>query len=188
MDVRVNETEPRRLRVLFLCTGNSARSQIAEAILARKGRERFVVASAGSQPASRINPLTVSTLQEFGIDWSGRVPKGIDAVFSDSWDLIITVCDRAREACPTFPGSPAFAHWGLPDPAAVAGSESARLQAFRDTVNYLSRRIDLLLALPVEKLERLALELRVRAIAEESPVSPAGGADETQLPVRPSQS
>ena len=86
------------------------------------------------------------------------------------WDLIITVCDQAREACPTFPGRPAFAHWGMPDPAAVVGSEDVRRQAFRDTVHYLSRRIDLLLALPVEKLQRLALEQRVRAIADQSAI------------------
>lgn len=156
------------LRLFFLCTGNSARSQIGEAILARKGRDRFVVATAGSQPAPRVNPLTVDVLGEFGIDWNGRAPKGIDAVMNQQWDLIITVCDQAREACPTFPGRPAFAHWGMPDPAAVAGSDDARRQAFRDTVHYLSRRIDLLLALPVEKLERLALEQRVRAIADQS--------------------
>jgi arsenate reductase (thioredoxin) len=156
------------LRLLFLCTGNSARSQIGEALLARKGRDRFVVASAGSQPAPRVNPLTVDILREYGIDWNGRMPKGIDAVMSQQWDLIITVCDQAREVCPTLPGRPAFAHWGMPDPAAAGGSVDARRQAFRDTVHYLSRHIDLLLALPVEKLERLALEQRVRAIADQS--------------------
>ena len=157
------------LHLLFLCTGNSARSQIGEAILTRKGRDRFAVASAGSQPAARVNPLTVDVLGEFGIDWSGREPKGIEAVVSREWDLIITVCDQAREACPTFPGRPAIAHWSMPDPAKVVGSDEVRRQAFRDTVHYLSRRIDLLLALPVEKLERLALEQRVRAIANEAP-------------------
>ena len=164
----VTPANPRR--ILFLCTGNSARSQIAEAILTRKARGRFVVASAGSKPASRVNPLTVSVLREFGIDWAGHTPKGIDAVIDHPWDLIITVCDRAKETCPVFPSRPAFAHWGMPDPAEVAGNEDARLQAFRDTVHYLSRRIDLLLALPIEKLERMALELRVRAIAAEAPV------------------
>ena len=84
-------------------------------------------------------------------------------------DVFLTVCDQAREACPTFPGRPAVAHWGMPDPAAVVGSDEMRRQAFRDTVHYLSRRIDLLLALPVEQLERLALELRVRAIANQAP-------------------
>ena len=177
MEESTDQRSPNPLRVLFLCTGNSARSQIAEAILTRKARGRFVVASAGSEPAARVNPLTVSILNEFGIDWSGRTPKGIDAVIADPWDLIITVCDRAREACPVFPSRPAFAHWGMPDPAAVAGSEDARIQAFRDTVHYLSRRIDLLLALPIEKLERMALEMRVRAIAAEAPIEPATSVD-----------
>lgn len=170
------ETPDRRespLRLLFLCTGNSARSQIGEAILTRKGRDRFIVASAGSQPAARVNPLTVDVLREFNIEWSGRVPKSIDAVIGEPWDLIITVCDRAREACPTFPGRPAIAHWGIPDPVALLGSEDGRRQAFRETVHYLSRRIDLLLALPVEQLEKLALEQRVRAIADESDANAA---------------
>ena len=172
MELSTTPAGPKPLHILFLCTGNSARSQIAEAILTRKAHGRFVVESAGSQPASRVNPLTVATLREFGIEWSGHAPKGIDAVIGKPWDLIITVCDRAKEACPVFPSRPAFAHWGMPDPAAVAGSEDARLQAFRDTVHYLSRRIDLLLALPVEKLERMALELRVRAIADQTPTEP----------------
>jgi arsenate reductase len=124
----------------------------------------------GAQPALRVHPLTVDVLREFGIDWSDRAPKGFDAVTDQQWDLIITVCDQAREACPTFPGRPAFAHWGMPDPAAVVGSDDARRQAFRDTVHYLSRRIDLLLALPIEKLERLAIERQARAIANQAPV------------------
>jgi arsenate reductase len=164
------------LRLLFVCTGNSARSQIAEAVLSRKGAGRMETASAGSQPAPRVHPLTVDVLREFGIDWSQRAPKGFDAVSDQQWDLIITVCDQAREACPTFPGQPAFAHWGMSDPAAVVGPDETRRQAFRDTVHYLSRRIDLLLALPVEKLERLALEQQARAIANQAPVpaSPIG--------------
>ena len=170
---------PKPLHILFLCTGNSARSQIAEAILTRKAHRRFVVASAGSQPASRVNPLTVATLRDFGIDWTGHEPKGIDAVIGDPWDLIITVCDRAKESCPVFPSRPAFAHWGMPDPAAVVGSEDERIRAFRDTFHHLSRRIELLLALPVENLERLALELRVQAIASQAPVAPGAiGSDD----------
>ena len=170
MDTANRSTRDTPLRLLFLCTGNSARSQIGEAILTRKGAGRIEVGSAGSQPAPRVNPLTIEVLRDFGIDWSDRTPKGIDAVMDERWDLIITVCDQAREACPTFPGRPAFAHWGMPDPAAVVGSDEARRQAFRDTVQYLSRRIDLLLALPIEKLERLALEQQARMIANQSPI------------------
>lgn len=154
----------RPLRVLFLCTGNSARSQIAEALLERKGRGRFKVGSAGSHPTERVNPLAVKVLQEHGIDWSAKRPKNTEAVQTEPWDLIITVCDRAREACPAFPGQPVFAHWGMPDPAEVIGTEEHRLQAFRETLTYLARRIDLMLALPIEKLEERALELELRAI------------------------
>lgn len=161
--------EPRRgsgsrLRILFLCTGNSARSQIAEALLDRKGQGRFEVASAGSHPADRVNPLALRVLRERGIDWSGKEPQGIDALGRQRWDLIITVCDRAKESCPVFPGQPVFAHWGMPDPAAVQGTEEERLRAFRDTITYLGRRIDLLLALPFEKLEQSALELRLASL------------------------
>lgn len=170
METTRSSSRGKRLRLLFVCTGNSARSQIGEAILTRKGSGRIEVGSAGSQPASRVNPLTVDVLREFGIDWSNREPKGFDAVMHETWDLIITVCDQAKETCPTFPGRPAFAHWGMPDPAAVVGSDEVRRQAFRNTVHYLSRRIDLLLALPVESLERLALEQQARAIANQAPV------------------
>ena len=154
-------------RVLVLCTGNSARSQIAEALLNRKGRGRFLAESAGSKPAARVNPLAVQALAEGGIDWAGHQPRGLDGLESESWDFVITVCDRAKEACPYFPGQPVLAHWGMPDPAEVEGDEAGKLQAFRDTVATLGRRIDLLLALPIEKLERLVLEQRVRAIGSQ---------------------
>jgi protein-tyrosine-phosphatase len=151
-------------RVLILCTGNSARSQIAEALLARRGAGRFEVVSAGSKPALRVNPLAVRVLAEAGIPWEGRVPKGLAGFDREQWDFVITVCDRAREACPIFPGTPILAHWGMPDPAEVEGNDEAKLRAFRDTFVVLARRIDLLLALPIAKLERLALEREVRGI------------------------
>jgi len=151
-------------RILILCTGNSARSQIAEALLVHKAAGRFQAASAGSRPAVRVNPLAIRVLAEAGIDWSGRVPKGLEGLEREEWDFVITVCDRAKEACPIFPGTPIMAHWGMPDPAEVEGSEEVRLRAFRDSFAVLSRRIDLLLALPTEKLDRLRLERRVRDI------------------------
>ena len=157
------------LRVLFLCTGNSARSQIAEALLQRKGRGDFEAGSAGSNPAPQVHPLTLDVLRQHGIDWTGRTPKGMDAVQGQRWDFAITVCDRARESCPTFPGQPVFAHWGMPDPAAVVESPAAQERAFQETLVYLSRRLDLFLALPLEKLERAVLEQRVRAIGDELP-------------------
>ncbi len=155
----------RRFRVLVLCTGNSARSQIAEALLARKGAARFEVVSAGSKPAPRVNPVAVQVLAEAGIPWEGKTPKGLEGLEQQHWDFVITVCDRAREACPIFPGTPILAHWGMPDPAEVEGEE-AKLRAFRETLTVLNRRIDLLLALPIEKLERMALERSMREIGE----------------------
>lgn len=154
--------------MLILCTGNSARSQMAEAILNEKGRGRFAAESAGSQPASRVNPFAVEALREAGIDWKERRPRGIDDLGSNSWDIVITVCDRAKEACPIFPGQPALAHWGMEDPAAVEGDEETKRRAFREALQLISRRIDLMLALPVEKLERLALQDRLRAIGAAS--------------------
>ncbi len=154
-----------KLGVLFLCTGNSARSQIAEAILTRKGRERFRVGSAGTRPAARVNPGAIDVLRDHGIDWSLHRPKTIDEIQHEPWDLVITVCDNAKETCPVFPGHPAFAHWGMPDPADVEPAE-ARARAFRETYQVLNARIDLLLALPVEKLEQRMLELRVGEIAK----------------------
>ncbi len=155
---------PAPFRVLILCTGNSARSQIAEALLAQKGAGRFEVVSAGSRPAGRVNPFAVQVLGEAGIRWEGKVPKGLDGLETQRWDFVITVCDRAREACPIFPGTPILAHWGMPDPAEVEGTEEVKRRAFQDTMVTLGRRIDLLLALPIAKLERLALEREVRGI------------------------
>ena len=156
------------LRVLILCTGNSARSQIAEALLNLKGAGRLVAASAGSRPAARVNPHAIRALREAGIEWGGHAPQGIDAVFGQPWDMVITVCDKAKEACPIFPGQPVTAHWGMPDPAEVEGADEQKLAAFRDTLNLLSRRIDLMLAIPREKLEKFVFEQRVRDIARET--------------------
>ena len=156
----------RPFRVLFLCTGNSARSQMAEALLNWKGKGRFAAESAGSRPASRVNPLAIETLRQYAVPWRGRAPRGIDGLEREPWDFVITVCDRAKESCPIFPGQPALAHWGMPDPADVTGDQVTRQAAFRDAFLVLSRRIDLLLALPLEKLERMAVEARVRAIGE----------------------
>jgi arsenate reductase (thioredoxin) len=153
-------------RVLFLCTGNSARSQIAEAVLNRKGRGRFLAESAGSSPAAMVNPNALQALQEAGIEWRGHPPRGLTGLDRQRWEFVITVCDRAREACPVFPGQPILAHWGMPDPAAVEGDEATKRAAFVEALTLISRRIDLLLALPVEKFDRLVLEAKVKAIGE----------------------
>jgi protein-tyrosine-phosphatase len=160
-------TRAEALRVLILCTGNSARSQIAEARFAAKGGGRVEAASAGSRPAERVNPFAVEVLAEAGIDWRGKVPRGIDGLEQEHWDIVITVCDRARESCPYFPGAPLFAHWGVPDPAEVEGSDEEKRAAFRDTFAALSRRIDRFLALPVESLDRKSLERRVQEIGSQ---------------------
>lgn len=148
-----------RASVLFLCTGNSARSQIAEALLSARGNDRFRVGSAGVYPAPEVNPYAIEALRKMGIDWSGRHPKSIDDVLHEHWDLVITVCDRAKESCPVLPGHPAFAHWSLEDPAAVEGDAPAKRAAFRRTALDLARRIDLLLALPAERLEQTSRAL-----------------------------
>lgn len=140
------------LRVLFLCTGNSARSQMAEALLNQKGGGRFHAESAGSHPAARVNPHAIRALADIGIAWNGRVPRGIGGLDQERWDLIITVCDNAKEACPVFPGQPTFAHWGMDDPADVVGTEEDKQRAFEAARNLLARRIDLLLAVPADRL------------------------------------
>ena len=152
------------MRVLFLCSGNSARSQIAETILNCAGTGRFIAESAGAQPAECVNELALGALARHGFHWRGHSPRGLDGLDQEAWDFVITVCDRAREACPIFPGQPIVAHWGMPDPAAAHGNEAQKQRAFDDAFLIIKRRIDLLLSLPTEKLERLALEQRVRAI------------------------
>jgi arsenate reductase len=153
-------------RVLFLCTGNSARSQMAEAVLNRKGKGRFQAESAGSSPAAGVNPYAIRALRESGIDWQGHPPRGLTGLDREPWDFVITVCDRAKEACPVFPGQPILSHWSMPDPAVVDGDEATKRAAFVEALTLISRRIDLLLALPMEKLERLIVEAKVHAIGE----------------------
>ncbi|MCU0649103.1 MAG: arsenate reductase ArsC [Gemmatimonadaceae bacterium] len=154
-------------RVLVLCTGNSARSQIAEALLTTRGRTRAAGAveaeSAGSRPAARVNPHAVDTLAAHGIAWDGRVPKSIDEVAGRPFDLVITVCDNAHEACPFFAGARAQVHWGLPDPADETEPVAAR-RAFGETYAELERRIDALLALPLEALDDSALRASAQRI------------------------
>ncbi len=152
-------------RILILCTGNSARSQIAEAIINHRGKGRVVAESAGSQPASRVNPWAIEALQDAGIPWRGHAPRGLDEIEPRDWDAVITVCDNAKEACPFFPGVSVQAHWGMPDPAEVEGSDEEMRAAFLDAFNMLSRRIEAMLALPLESLERQALIAKLQAVA-----------------------
>lgn len=156
------------IRVLFLCTGNSARSQIAEALLRQKGGNRFVVASAGTDPANAVRPGALDALAAAGIDWSHARTTHIDTVIDDDWDMIITLCDRARESCPTLPTRPVTAHWGIPDPAQI-GENSRGKSPYADTFALLAWRIDLMLALRPELLDKLVLEERLQALATKHP-------------------
>ena len=132
------DSEP-RMRVLFLCTHNSARSQMAEGLLRWLAGDRFEVASAGSEP-SRVHPLAIQTMAKRSIDITGNRSKHLDKLAGEHFDYVITVCDAANEACPIFPGAPERIHWSIPDPSAVRGSEETRLAAFeRSAVDLLTR-------------------------------------------------
>ncbi len=128
------------IRVLFVCTHNSARSQIAEALLKRYAGDEFEVFSAGTE-ATGVRPLAIRVLAEQGIDWSHAESKTIDRFLGEPFDYVVTVCDRARQACPVFPGSTRTLHWGLDDPSEVEGSEEERLAAYRRTGVELSQRL-----------------------------------------------
>lgn len=136
------------LRVLILCTANVARSQLAEALLQHRGGDLVRAASAGAVPGHAPHPLAVAALAERGIDWMGKRSKGLDEVLGEGWDLIITVCDPARDACPVVPGA-AMVHWTLTDPVGVGHAEAERLDAFRQTAELLDARFAALLELPL---------------------------------------
>jgi arsenate reductase len=137
-------------RVLVVCTGNAARSQMAEALLAREG---IAAASAGTHPAG-VHPLTVRVLGEVGIDWSGARSKSVLEMLDEPWDLVLTVCDSARETCPVVPGARRTIHMGFPDPAAASGTEEERLAAFRTVRDAIA-----------ERMRALAAELRAERAA-----------------------
>jgi arsenate reductase len=162
---------PRVFNVLFLCTGNSARSIVAESMLNSIGRPTFKAYSAGSQPAGRINPFALEYLA------ANRLPT--DGLRSKSWhefaqddappmDFVITVCDNAAgEVCPLWPGQPITAHWSVPDPAAVVGSDDEKRKALSEVARILRNRIRTLTSLPLEKLDRMSLQNKLREIGRE---------------------
>jgi arsenate reductase len=146
-------------RVLFLCTGNSARSIIAEYLLRRTGQGRFEVFSAGSYPTGKVNPYAIRVLKElYHIDAAEARSKSWEEYDGNQFDFVITVCDNARESCPIWPGQPIVAHWGVPDPALAAGSDEQIFREFKQSAFHLQRRIELFCSLPIEKLDRLKLE------------------------------
>jgi arsenate reductase len=162
-----------RYNVLFLCTGNSARSIMAEAIMNKKGWPNFTAYSAGSHPTGRVNPHALMMIE------TARLPT--EGLRSKAWDefakpgapelhFVFTVCDNAaKEVCPVWPGQPMTAHWAVPDPASVAGSEEQIERAFRDAFTVLERRISLLLCLPLESLDKLAIQKEIDRIGKEIP-------------------
>lgn len=170
----VSNKEP--LKVLFLCTGNSARSIIAECVLNRLGQHRFKAYSAGSQPAGTVNPLALQVLRLAHYDVSGLRSKSWEEFAepdAPKLDFVFTVCDNAaKEVCPIWPGQPMSAHWGLPDPAQVTGSEAERQLAFTDTLRMLTNRIGIFVNLPFDRLSKLSLQHKLEEIGKTPVLAP----------------
>ena len=165
-------TADRAFNVLFLCTGNSARSIIAEAIMNRNGLGRFRAYSAGSHPKGDIHPYAIDLLRATNFKTDGLRSKSWDEFAQPGGpdlDFVFTVCDdAAAEVCPTWPGQPMTAHWGVPDPAKATGTEAERRYAFSDTMRMLNSRISVFVSLPIAKLDRLSLQRRLDEIGRRS--------------------
>jgi len=161
----------RHYNVLFLCTGNSARSIMAEAILNRKGSPIFTAYSAGSHPKGAVHPVALRLLKEANFPTEGLRSKPWDEFAkpgAPALDFVFTVCDNAAgEVCPIWPGQPMTAHWGIPDPAAVEGTPEQVNQAFRDAFVHLDRRISLFLSLPLASLDHLAIKKEIDRIGHQ---------------------
>jgi len=163
----------RKFNVLFLCSGNSARSIMAEACINNLSisRGKFVGYSAGSHPKGKVHPMALDLLNKSNMSTEGMRSKSWDEFAGDDapvMDFVFTVCDNAaEEQCPYWPGQPMTAHWGIPDPAAVKGSEAEQRRAFMDAYAVLRRRIELLASLPIDKLDRLALSKRIEEIGQQ---------------------
>jgi Protein-tyrosine-phosphatase len=157
------ESEP--YKFLFLCTGNSARSIIAEYLLRRLGGSRFQVFSAGASPTGTVNPLAIRVLKDvYNIDASNARSKSWEELKDVEFDFVVTVCDNARESCPIWPGQPIVAHWSSPDPAAVNGTDAEKYRAFKDVAFEINRRLELFTSLELDKLDRFKLAAAIREI------------------------
>jgi arsenate reductase len=154
------------LKVLFLCTQNSARSQMAEAILNSKGNDRIIAFSAGSEPAESINPYVITVMKEINIDISGAKPKSLEIFCDDIFDFVITLCDYARDQCPVFSNNAVHAHWGIDDPRYVEGTEEQKIKQIEKIRNELIKRIDLFLTLPLGKSDKVFLKQKLNNILE----------------------
>ena len=167
-------------KVLFLCTGNSARSIMAETLLNRAGQGNFRAFSAGSQPKGKVHPYTLDLLRKLHFDVSGARSKSwLEFAQPDSpkLDFVFTVCDNAAgETCPIWPGQPMTAHWGVPDPAAATGTEAEIRFAFADTLRMLTNRINIFVSLPLAKLDRLSLQKKLEEIGKTKDAAPAPSA------------
>ena len=165
------------MNVLFLCTGNSARSILAEAYLNRAGKGRFTAYSAGSHPAGKVNPLALELLEKNRLSTQGLRSKNWDEFAkpgAPKLDFVFTVCDNAAgEVCPVWPGQPITAHWGIADPVAAGGTEQEKRKAFLRAFTELTTRINLLLALPVDRLDRLTLKRKLDDIGKIGSETPA---------------
>jgi arsenate reductase len=161
----------KRYNVLFLCTGNSARSIFGEAILNYKGRPNFTAYSAGSHPSGRVHPQAIKEIETARLSAAGLRSKSWDEFAkpgAPQMDFVFTVCDNAaREVCPVWPGQPMTAHWGVPDPAAVQGTPDEIARAFRDAFTILDRRISLFLCLPLASLDKLAIQKQIDSIGRQ---------------------
>jgi protein-tyrosine-phosphatase len=158
-------------RILFLCTGNSARSIFCEYLLKRMGEGRFEVYSAGAQPTGVVNPFATRVLKElYHIDTSDARSKSWDEFKDIEFDFVITVCDNARESCPYWPGQPIIAHWGVPDPALATGTDQEKFQEFRKAALLIQRRLELFCSLPFERLDRLKLAQLAQDIGKQARV------------------
>ena len=159
--------------VLFLCTGNSARSVMAEVLLNTLSKGRFRAYSAGSHPAGKVNPYTLDQLQKGGHAVDGLRSKSWDefaTADAPAMDFVITVCDNAAgEVCPMWPGQPMTAHWGFEDPAAVEGTDEQKREKFHEIYHQIARRLGVFLSLPMEKLDRMSLQKQVRDIGGSKP-------------------